>query len=120
MPLIDLCIYLTFFCFILVLFFFLYLCARWSSFVGGVESSSSSSATEDAEAAVRMHLVRAMKNPFWEREETKEKVALMMASRSERATFVHDVDGGHWLHAERPKELYKVMVEGGLSDDLRQ
>lgn len=110
----DICLFHS--CFVLLL----YLCARWSSFVGGVESSSSSSATEDAEAAVRMHLVRAMKNPFWEREETKEKVALMMASRSERATFVHDVDGGHWLHAERPKELYKVMVEGGLSDDLRQ
>ena len=95
---------------------------RWSSFVGGEESSSSSlaAAAEDAEVAVRMHLVRAMKNPFWEREETKEKVALMMADQSERATFVHDVDAGHWLHAERPKELYKVMVEGGLSDDLRQ
>jgi len=24
--------------------------------------------------------------------------------------YCHDVDAGHWLHAEKPKELFDVMV----------
>jgi hypothetical protein len=32
--------------------------------------------------------------------------------------YCHDVDAGHWLHAEKPKELFDVMVGAGLEEDL--
>jgi hypothetical protein len=45
------------------------------------------------------------------REETKEKVSLMMASQSERAPFVHDVDAVPiLLHAYLPRKVVINMV----------
>ena len=67
-----------------------------------------------------VHLVRATRNAFWSREETQAQLAEQQAANP-RALFVHDVDAGHWLHAEKPNELFDVMIENGrLGEALGQ
>ena len=80
---------------------------------------SNNNGSSDAAALdpnVKLHLVRGMKNPFWERSTTQE--LLESALKSNSNLYCHDVDAGHWLHAEKPKELFDVMVGAGLEEDL--
>jgi pimeloyl-ACP methyl ester carboxylesterase len=67
-----------------------------------------------------VHLVRATRNTFWSREETRARLAEQQEANPD-AFFVHDVDAGHWLHAEKPNELFDVMVGSGrLGEALGQ
>eukprot|EP00940_MAST-03C_sp_MAST-3C-sp2_P001587 g1587.t1 len=56
----------------------------------------------------RMHLVRATRSTMWTDPNVAENVN--RAVRSSRGTLsVHDIDAGHWLHAEKPAELLALM-----------
>ena len=71
---------------------------------------------KEARKDVDLHLVRGTKNPFWQKETTINQLDLALKDNQRFA--VHDVDAGHWLHAEKPKELFDVMVDGGLEKSL--
>ena len=77
-----------------------------------------SSLGTNAARDVDLHIVRATKNSFWARKSTIEHLAEQQAANPDRL-FVHDVDAGHWLHAEKPNDLFDVMtVDGKLGDAL--
>ncbi len=69
-------------------------------------------------AAAELHLVRATRNSFWARDETQARLAAQQAANPD-GLIVHDVDAGHWLHAEKPQELYAIMRDHGVAEVLR-
>ena len=79
-----------------------------------------SSLGSDAIPECEVHLVRATRNSFWDREDTQNHLEEQQAANPARL-FVHDVDAGHWLHSEKPNELFDVMVgRGRLGESLGQ
>ena len=55
-----------------------------------------------------LHLVRASRNRAWKKKSIVEKVnhAVQCGGLN-----VHDIDAGHWLHAEKPQEVFDLMDE---------
>ena len=86
-------------------------------FVNYCNTDMWSSLGSAAPTHVDLHLVRAMHNPFWQRPTTPR--LLKTAVRNNARLHVHDVDAGHWLHAEKPQELFDVMDGSGLATVLR-
>jgi pimeloyl-ACP methyl ester carboxylesterase len=64
-----------------------------------------------------IHLVRATRNSTWKKQSTKENLDLAVR---DGGLIVHDIDAGHWLHAEKPKELFDLMNEHSFCNLLRE
>ena len=84
---------------------------------GGGDGADGKGGGETTALPVELHLVRALKNPFWDRPSTP--VLLQSALDQNPHMRVHDVDAGHWLHAEKPRELFDIMVDEDLEQLLR-
>lgn len=57
----------------------------------------------------QIHLVKAMQSSRWQDEDMQNR--LMHAQRTSKGQFfVHEIDAGHWLHAEKPRDLVNLMV----------
>lgn len=62
-----------------------------------------------------LHLVRATRNPVWQQPGVLADTEAALASNPDHF-HVHDIDAGHWLHAEKPQDLFDLMASpaGGL------
>lgn len=55
-----------------------------------------------------INLVRATRNRLWDHEENVRGAATALAQNPQFR--IHDIDAGHWLHAERPNDVVKLML----------
>jgi hypothetical protein len=64
-----------------------------------------------------VHLVRATQNGMWREAAVVASLEAAVEGNGGRL-HTHDVDAGHWLHAEKPGEVFELMQDNGVRDLL--